>query len=266
MTTPIDTAQLVAMPLHAITEVFGQAGLAQRLTYEIGRLPARDTVADAADWALRLHAGQRRTREPYANHVLRVTLRILCHYRVTDPDVIIAALLHDVVEDQPWGAAGVASRNNRFVAEGGDLNSRFVAEGGDLEPPPRAEALAVITSRYGARVARLVNAVTNPLRDATDWQTLNLQYVEHLSTTLGAEPWARVIKLSDFTDNGVGIIHTVGPKVRRSARKYNGFLPVLRHLLDRADTPLAEGVKDHINGQLDLAERRFAAILDADHR
>lgn len=241
MTGSLDTAQLAAMPLHAITEVHGQDGLARRLDHEIQRLPApaRDAVADAAGWALRLHAGQRRTREPYANHVLRVALRVLCHYRVTDPDVLIAALLHDVVEDQPWAAAGVPGQG----------------------PPPRAAAVAVITARYGPRVARLVGAVTNPERTATDWQTLNLQYVEHLAGSLDAEPWARVLKLSDFTDNGVGIIHTVGPKVRTSARKYTGFLPVLRDLLHRADTPLDDEVKRHIDGQLNLAESRFATIL-----
>jgi (p)ppGpp synthase/HD superfamily hydrolase len=242
------------MPLHAITEVYGQAGLAQRLTHELRRLPpgARATVADAAEWAQHLHADQRRTREPYANHILRVTLRIICHYRVTDPDVLIAALLHDVVEDQPWATAGITAGITAGVTNHG--------------PPPAAAALTVITARYGPRVARLVAAVTNPDRSAasgTDWQALNLQYVEHLATTLDAEPWARVLKLSDFTDNGVGIIHTVGPKVRHSARKYNGFLPVLRDLLDRTDTPLGAEVKAHINGQLDLAERRFAAILDA---
>lgn len=248
--SPIEVAHLVAMPLHAITEVYGQAGLAQRLTHEIRRLPpgnTRDSVADVADWAQQLHADQRRTREPYANHVLRVTLRIICHYHVTDPDILIAALLHDVVEDQPLATAG--------------LTAGVTNHG----PPPRAAAIAVIAGRYGPRVARLVSAVTNPDRPTTttDWETLNRQYVEHLATTLDDEPWARVLKLSDFTDNGVGIIHTVGPKVRHSARKYTGFLPVLRDLLDRTDTPLGAEVKAHINGQLDLAERRFAAILDA---
>jgi (p)ppGpp synthase/HD superfamily hydrolase len=242
--TNIDISQLAVMPLHAITEIYGQAGLAQRLSYEVDRLPAssRDAVADAADRAQRLHATQHRTREPYANHVLRVALRILCHYRVTDSDVVIAALLHDVVEDQPWAAAGVTNHG----------------------PPPRAAAFAAITERYGERVTRLVAAVTNPAHlGTTDRETLNRQYVSHLAATLDGEPWARVLKLSDFTDNGVGIIHTVGPKVRRSARKYNGFLPVLRELLARPDTPLPDGVKSHINAQLDLAERRFAAILDA---
>lgn len=119
------------------------------------------------------------------------------------------------------------------------------------------EVFGQATARYGGRVTRLVAAVTNP-----DGQTPG-EYVRHLVTALDAEPWARVLKLSDFTDNGVGIIHTVGPKVRTSAHKYNGFLPVLRELLERPDTPLADGVKQHINAQLDLAERRFAAILDA---
>ena len=39
------------------------------------------------------------------------------------------------------------------------------------------------------------------------------------AAALDGEPWARVIKLSDFTDNGVGIIHSIGPLVVRSARK-----------------------------------------------
>jgi hypothetical protein len=107
------------------------------------------------------------------------SVRILCHYRVTDPDVLAAALLHDAVE------------------------------------------------------------------------------------VLDAEPWARMIKLSDLTANGVGIIHTTGSKVTRSARKCAPAIPVLRELLDRADTPLPPPVKDHIRAQLDLAQHRFTAILAA---
>jgi hypothetical protein len=71
-----------------------------------------------------------------------------------------------------------------------------------------------------------------------------------------------VIKVSDFTDNGVGVIHTTGPKVERSAVKYRPMVPVLRELVARPDTPLSGVVKEHIFGQLDLAEERFAAILD----
>ena len=77
----IPSAQLRVMPLHAVTEVYGEAGLRRRLTLELDRLPAthRDEVACAARWAATLHADQHRSREPYLNHPLRVTLRMLCH-------------------------------------------------------------------------------------------------------------------------------------------------------------------------------------------
>jgi len=70
-----------------------------------------------------------------------------------------------------------------------------------------------------------------------------------------------VIKLSDFTDNGVGIIHTTGPKVRKAATKYAPLVPQLRDFARRADTPLDDAAKAHIDHQLDVAESRFRAIL-----
>jgi hypothetical protein len=111
------------------------------------------------------------------------------------------------------------------------------------------------------RVARLVQAVTQPAPPAGVDRVQH--YTDHLTQSLTAKPWARVIKLSDFTDNGVGIIHTVGPKVHRLAAKYTAAVPVLRGLLHRPDTPLAPPVKDHIAAQLDLAEQRLAAALAA---
>jgi (p)ppGpp synthase/HD superfamily hydrolase len=233
--------QLLVMPLHAITEVHGEAGLRERLALELERLPPgdREVVRDAAGWAGELHAGQRRTREPYVNHPLRVTLRILCYYHVCDPQVLTAALLHDTVEDQPWAVAG-------HRREG---------------PAPRREALQVIAGRYDQRVAQLVTALTNP--EPVVGIDRTTQYLHHLADAVGAEPWARVIKLSDFTDNGVGIIHTVGARTAHIARKYAPAVAVLRELLERADTPLASAVKDHIGSQLDLAQHRIAAILAA---
>src|SRR3954454_20898181 len=84
--TLVSSAQLRVMPLHAVTEVYDEPGVRRRLAVELDALPEVDraAVAAAAGWAVRLHAGQRRTREPYVNHTLRVTLRMLCHYRLTD--------------------------------------------------------------------------------------------------------------------------------------------------------------------------------------
>ncbi|MDI1464387.1 HD domain-containing protein [Catellatospora sp. KI3] len=236
-TTP---AYLLTMPLHAITEVLGEQGLRDRFALEIHRLPEEDqaVLTDAMELTSRLHEGQRRVREPYLNHVLRVAIRIMCYYHVTDRDVLIAALLHDAVEDQPWRLAGVPDKQG---------------------PAPHDAALAEVERRYGARVARLVDAVTNPVY--TPDRDHDEQYREHVVESLDAEPWARIIKVSDFTDNGVGIVHTTGPKVMRAAVKYSPLVPLLRELVSRADTPLPGEVKTHIFRQFDLAEQRFRAIL-----
>ncbi len=63
---------LVGMPLHAITSVHGEAGLRERLLMEIEQFPAAGCgrALDALALASQLHAGDRRQREPYINHLL----------------------------------------------------------------------------------------------------------------------------------------------------------------------------------------------------
>ena len=230
---PAERRLLGGMPLHAITSVHGETGLRERLAIEIAQFPASDRsrTADALALASQLHAADRRQREPYANHLLRVTIRILSHYRVTDADVACAALLHDAVEDH---AVGIAPNGGRQAA------------------------VAVLAGRFGGRTAALVAAVTNP-----EWEPCHdehEQYRQHVLASLRASPWARVIKASDFTDNAVGIIHATGPKLSKLARKYGPLVPILRELILRPDTPLDAGVKDMIAAQLDAARARLAAI------
>ena len=95
------------MPLHAITSVHGEAWLRERLMLDIAAIPAtgRERVEQALRLASRLHAADRRQREPYLSHLLRVAIRIISHYRVGDADVACAALLHDAVEDHADGLA-----------------------------------------------------------------------------------------------------------------------------------------------------------------
>jgi len=88
------------------------------------------------------------------------------------------------------------------------------------------------------------------------------QYREHVTASLQASPWARVIKASDFTGNAVGLIHTTGPKLSKLADKYRPLVPGLRELILRPDTPLNPEVKERIARQLNNAEDRFAAIAD----
>ena len=233
----VATRLVAAMPLHAITVMYGEPGLRGRLLLETSRFPAADQgrVRAALDLAARLHAGDRRQREPYISHPLRVAIRILSHYRASDPDVACAALLHDSVED----------------------HADDIAPGG-----ARHEALAILGRRFGARTADLVAAVTNPVWDPG--RETRKQYREHVVASLEASPWARVVKLSDFTDNAVGLIHTNGPKLLWLAAKYRPLIPVLRELALRADTPLDPEVKAMIAGQLDTAAVRLSAIAGDD--
>jgi hypothetical protein len=234
----MDTGErrLVAtMPLHAITSTYGEPGLRERFAVEIASFSEPDSqrLNQVLDLVSRLHAADRRAREPYLNHLLRVAIRIMSHYGVHDTDVTCAALLHDAVEDH---AAELA----------GGLDDQ-------------AAALAVLAQEFGPRVAELVGAVTNPPyapdRDAHE------QYREHVADSLRRYPWARVIKASDFTDNGVGLIHTTGPRVRKLAGKYAPLVPVLRELIALPDTPLDARTREHIAAQLDRAADRFAAVL-----
>jgi (p)ppGpp synthase/HD superfamily hydrolase len=231
------------MPLHAVTEMYGEDGLRLRLTLECEPMPepARSTVDDALALASELHAEDRRTREPYLNHLLRSAIRVLAYYRVDDPEVLAATLLHDAVEDHAT-----------------ELSGRPPAEPTQQDID---DALAVLAQRFTPRVAQLVEAVTNPLPEPD--LDRHEQYRAHVAESLAAHPWARVIKASDFTDNGVGLIYTLPHRQANLARKYRPLVPVLRELVARADTPLADDVKQHILRQLDLAGLRMDAILGA---
>jgi hypothetical protein len=57
---------------------YGEGGLRERLRIEAGRLPAagRERVLVALEWMGRLHAGDRRQREPCACHPLRVAIGV----------------------------------------------------------------------------------------------------------------------------------------------------------------------------------------------
>ncbi len=230
------------MPLHAITEVYGEAGLRERFALELLEFPPADRhqLEEALVLAARLHADDRRVREPYLNHLLRVAIRIIRYYGIKDVDVLTAALLHDAVEDHPAELAGLdPARGHQELTDA---------------------AVAELARRFNPRMAELVRSVTNPEYDPE--RDKHEQYRAHVADSLERDPWARVIKVSDFTDNGVGVIHTTYDKARSSAIKYRPLVPKLRELVGRPDTPLSLAAKDHILDQLDLAEERFAAILD----
>jgi len=101
-------------------EVFTNWQTWQRAEPELRRLlPAStcDALAAAVGFALAYHGDQQRpTGAPYAEHLLEAVEVLVRGAGVTDPDVLCAAVLHDVVEDTPCTIEDVRSAFGDRVA------------------------------------------------------------------------------------------------------------------------------------------------------
>lgn len=246
----ITDRQLLTMKIGVVDANWSSDGLRAMLAAALSGFDpgARATVLRSERLASRLHAADVRSGgRPYVNHLLRVTIRVAHYYHVRDVDALAAALLHDAAEDHPDELADYATDAERELGE-------------------TEAALAVLARAFSPRMAGIVRAVTNPAIDkALPLAERQQLYREHVVESLEAEPWARVVKLSDFTDNGVGIMWTVTPdKARKSAAKYAPLVPQLVDFARRPDTPLDFEAKTRIVGQLKSAEKYFAAVLDTD--
>ncbi len=77
------------------------------------------TVLRAAERAAHWHTEQRRkgaAQEPYINHLLEVARLVAEATGGADTNLVIAALLHDAVEDQPVSRAAIAQEFGEDVA------------------------------------------------------------------------------------------------------------------------------------------------------
>jgi (p)ppGpp synthase/HD superfamily hydrolase len=131
-------------------------------------------VLRAADTAARWHVHQRRkgiAQEPYINHLLEVASLITEATGGTDPNLVIAALLHDAIEDQ-----GVTSE--MLTHEFGQSVADIVAEVTDDKSLPKDERKRRQVENAGkrSREAKLIKLAdkTSNLRTiasspAADW-------------------------------------------------------------------------------------------------
>src|ERR1700761_2790234 len=93
-------------------------GISQLLDKLEGYLPAEqvERVREAYDFGAEKHLGQKRlSGEPYITHPVAVA-DILADLRL-DADTLVAAILHDVIEDTPTAKAEIASIFGQVVAE-----------------------------------------------------------------------------------------------------------------------------------------------------
>jgi len=157
------------------------------------------SVLQAADAAARWHVHQRRkgtAQEPYINHLLEVSSLVAQATDGANTDAVIAALLHDAVEDQGVMAEVIASQFGKHVAD-------IVLEVSDDKSLPKAERKRkqVESAGHKSREAKLikladktsnVRAVANS--PAPDWSVeRRLEYVAWAKRVVaglrGTSPW-----------------------------------------------------------------------------
>jgi len=140
-------------------------------------LPHEDVerVQAAYDFAFQAHEGQRRrSGEPYITHPVAVA-DLLADLRL-DPQTLIAAILHDVMEDTPTLKEEITTRFGKEVAELVDGVSKL----DQIQFKSRAEAQAESFRKMLLAMVRDIRVIMVKLADRT-----------HNMRTLGAMPPAK---------------------------------------------------------------------------
>jgi (p)ppGpp synthase/HD superfamily hydrolase len=141
-------------------------------------------VLRAADTAARWHAHQRRkgaAKEPYVNHLLEVASLVAEATHGDDPDLVVAALLHDAIEDQQVPSELIArefgSRVAAIVKEVTDDKSLDKATRKDIQVETAAK------KSHQAKLIKLADKTSNlraiAFSPSPDWSVKRrLEYIE----------------------------------------------------------------------------------------
>jgi guanosine-3',5'-bis(diphosphate) 3'-pyrophosphohydrolase len=126
-------------------------------------LPAAtcDEVAKAVEFAIGCHGGQRRpTGAPYLEHLLEALEVLVRGAGVTDPEVLCAAVLHDVLEDTPCTPADLRREFGDRVA---DLVGwvTIPESGGDRKAAKEAYLKGLRDAPDGAILVKLADRASN---------------------------------------------------------------------------------------------------------
>lgn len=128
-----------------------------------GLLPAAtcDAVANAVAFAVRYHGDQRRpTGAPYLEHLLEALEVLVRGAGAGDPDVLCAAVLHDVVEDTACTLADVRREFGDRVASLVDWVT-IPRSGGDKKTAKEAYLTGLRDAPDDAILVKLADRVSN---------------------------------------------------------------------------------------------------------
>lgn len=223
------------------------------------RLGQQTRLSGALALMLELHMDQKDRPDGTPSYPLDVALRVFDHLEKPNGDLLVAALMHDTVEDQAAKLAKMAP-----VFPGGYQVGLTDAQ----------IALNVIGAMYGGRVRRIVAALSNedtdaiaiaegvdPKDKAAFTNRKNELYAEHVGAAI-QNPDVVLIKLFDFSANALRLDEVTDPD--RKLKLLAKYTPVVPRFIDRLnDTarPVRVRRKDEILQGLSEAHEKMTAQL-----
>jgi guanosine-3',5'-bis(diphosphate) 3'-pyrophosphohydrolase len=141
-------------------------------------------LLEAASFAAQRHRDQRRKgsdAEPYINHPLEVANLLANVGKISDYDILIAAILHDTVEDTETAPEELTARFGEtvcgYVLEVTDDKSleKQVRKQLQIEHAPHLSDGAKII-KLGDKISNITDVTKNPPRDWSDQR--RLEYIE----------------------------------------------------------------------------------------
>lgn len=242
--------QLQHMPLSSITGHFGEAGLMRRFELEVDAFSfdGRDLCMRAvADNAVLFDSDTHRS-STYMTHLLRAPIRLIRDYGVRDPELATAAVWHDGPEDHPRDMIHLLG-----VLPPEGLSSTDAA-------------LWALAQSYNSRVSWLVGTVTKSERPdgLSDREKLEF-YWQDVADKIADNFETFLLKLSDFTDNAVGILWSeTAEQMIKFAGKYYPLFDVFLAQLEvyRMQGLISDMHAETAKQQLMVGSARCRMILD----
>lgn len=201
-------------------------------------------INEAVNLALELHIDQkdRPSGEPYINHILSVARRVVVEYGVANPNMIMAAALHDSVEDQ---------------------SPKIAVLNADAEGDEREKSFEYITSRFGERVSSIVRSLSNEKTpEDLDAEVKNRMWVEHVADVI-KDPEITLVKLADFSDNALNLEKVTDSQRRLKLTKK--YMPAVALFIDRIqnnDIHMGEEQKSDLVEKLKSAYSEMQSYLE----
>jgi len=179
-------------------------------------------IRAALNLMIELHIDQRDRpdNQPYLVHPLEIAMDLIDKYEIRDYELIIAALLHDSIEDQSKKLA-----NKRL---GGDST-------GQGKEKIKEIALLEIQELFGERIERILIQISSPnfnklkkdLQADGINKTINELYKEHIEEIIN-NPDVFVIKFADFARNALSLDNwPPGKEIKTLIGKYG---PVIKEV------------------------------------